>query len=143
MEEHCCGRATGQSEILLVKCFRCVSINVKSLVLVIFDDYGALTKDANRNVRSGKTSQVVNIIAENSCLSDLTEFLRDYAHKQRSFNESAEALEPIGFEIVLYPSDADTTIVRTLLETRVSRSRYWQMRQAFFVSFCIKYLFSK
>lgn len=112
-------------------------------MLVIFDDYGASAKDANRNVRSGKISQVLNIIAENSCLSDLTEFLRDYAHKQRYFNESAEALELIGFEIVLCPSDADTTIVRTSLETRVSKSRYWQMRQAFFVSFCIKYLFSK
>ena len=50
--------------------------------------------------------------------SDRAEFLANYANKQRFVNELAEALELNGFETVLCPSDADTTIVRTALESR-------------------------
>ena len=42
---------------------------------IVFDGYEASTKDATHNVRSGKMSQVVKIIAENSCSFDRVEFL--------------------------------------------------------------------
>lgn len=77
-------------KILLVKFFRCISTNVKGLVFVVaFDGYKASTKDMTQNVRSGKKSQVVKIIAENSFPPDSAKFLRNYANTQRFVNELA------------------------------------------------------
>ena len=104
---------------------------------VVFAGYETSTKDANHNVRSGKMSQVVKIIAENSCPFDRVEYLTNYANKQIFVNELTGALELERFQTVLCPSNANTTTVRP----RVSKSRYWQMTQTFFVSFCIIYFF--
>ena len=57
--------------------------------VVAFDGYKASTKDMTQNVRSGKISQVVKIIAENSFPPDSSKFLRNYANKQRFVNELA------------------------------------------------------
>ena len=60
---------------------------------VVFAGYETSTKDANHNVRSGKMSQVVKIIAENSCPFDRVEYLTNYANKQIFVNELIGALE--------------------------------------------------
>ena len=48
---------------------------------VAFDGCEASTKDATHNVKSGKMSQVVKIIAENSCPSDRAVFSANYANR--------------------------------------------------------------
>ena len=83
---------------------------------VVFAGYETSTKDANHNVRSGKMSQVVKIIAENSCPFDRAEYLTNYANKQIFVNELTGALELERFQTVLCPSNANTTTVRNALE---------------------------
>ena len=69
MWEHCRGRATGQkgdtfSKIVQMYINKCKRFGTS---VVIFDGYEASKKDATHNVRSGKMSQVVMIMAENCC----------------------------------------------------------------------------
>ena len=89
MEKHCCGLATGQNTFS--KSFQMYINKYKRLgvSVVAFDGYKASTKDMTQNVRSGKISQVVKIIAENSFPPDSSKFLRNYANKQRFVNELA------------------------------------------------------
>lgn len=93
MEKHCCGLATGQNTFS--KIFQMYINKYKRLgvSVVAFDGYKASTKDMTQNVRSGKISQVVKIIAENSCPFDRAEYLTNYANKQIFVNELTGALE--------------------------------------------------
>ena len=89
MEKHCCGLATGQntfSKIFQMYLNKCKRLGVS---IVAFDGYKASTKDMTQNVRSGKKSQVVKIIAENSFPPDSAKFLRNYANTQRFVDELA------------------------------------------------------
>ena len=94
----------------VAKC-RFLKINI-----IVFDGYNKSTKDATRASRSGKSSEVVEIGEDNPCPSDGTEFLNNYKNKERFINNLANILQVNGFEVILCPSDADTTIVKTALE---------------------------
>ena len=94
---------------------RCRQLNVN---VIVFDGYERSTKDTTCNVKSGKVSQVVEIIDTNPCPSDRTELLTNYANKQRFVNTMADVLKQNELHIILSPSDADTTIVRNALDIR-------------------------
>lgn len=115
MEKHCCGLATGQNTFSKIFQMYINKYKRPGVSVVAFDGYKASTKDMTQNVRSGN-SQVVKIIAENSCPFDRAEYLTNYANKQIFVNELTGALELERFQTVLCPSNANTTTVRKALE---------------------------
>jgi 5'-3' exonuclease len=92
---------------------KCHSLKIN---IVVFDGYSKSTKDATHASRSGKSSEVVEICEDNFCPSDRTQFLNNYKNKERFIKHLANTLQANGFEVILCPSDADTTIVKTALE---------------------------
>ena len=94
----------------VAKC-RFLKINI-----IVFDGYNKSTKDATHASRSGKSSEVVEICEDNTCPSDRTEFLNNYKNKESFINNLANILQVNGFEVILCPSDADTTKVKTAPE---------------------------
>ena len=84
--------------------------------VAVFDGYAVSTKDSTRQKRTGKMLQSVEISDDNPCPSDRDLFLANYTNKQKFVSALAEKLNFSGVIVILCPSDADTTIVKTALE---------------------------
>ena len=84
--------------------------------IVVFDGYNMSTKDATHQKRSGTVSQTVEIHDQYHCPSERKVFLSNYTNKENLVMALATKLELDGFEVVLCPCDADTTIVKVVLD---------------------------
>ena len=83
---------------------------------VVFDGYSLSTKDATHKKRSGKASATIEIKETNLCVTDRNTFLSNYENKKAFVKCLAEKLRILGFQVFECPCDADTTIVKVVLE---------------------------
>ena len=87
-------------------------------IIVVFDGYYNMsTKDATHQKRSGTVSQTVEIHDQYHCPSERKVFLSNYTNKENFVVALATKLELDGFEVVLCPCDADTTLVKVALDS--------------------------
>ena len=61
-------------------------------------------------------SETFEVKNSNPCTVEKSLFLSNYTNKERFVTMLAENLKSMGFQVVLCPSDADTTIVKTALD---------------------------
>ena len=85
---------------------------------VVFDGYNNSTKNVTHKTRSNKMSQVVEISHGNVCYLNRVDCLTNYANKESFVNLLAYKLELHGFNALLSPSDADTSISLVSLSFR-------------------------
>lgn len=93
----------------------CIQLRINC---VVFDGYESSTKDMTHVKRGVKMAQSVEITDNNLCPADNKEFLANYTNKQNLIVALATKMEEVNIDVVLCPSDADTTIVKKALEVR-------------------------
>ena len=85
--------------------------------IVVFDGHSMSTKDATHQKRSGTVTQTLETHDQYHCPSERNVFLSNYTNKENFVMALATKLELDGFEVVLCPCDADTTIVKVALDS--------------------------
>ena len=83
---------------------------------VVFDGYSLSTKDATHKKRSGKASTTIEIKETNLFVTDRNIFLSNHEYKKAFVKCLATKLRILGFQVFECPCDADTTIVKVVLE---------------------------
>ncbi|KAG1667386.1 hypothetical protein GQR58_018489 [Nymphon striatum] len=92
--------------------------------IIVFDGYSISTKDATHQKCSGTASHTVEIHDQHPCPSERKVFLSNYLNKEKFVIALASKLKSCGFEVVLCPSDADTTIVKVALNLSTPATVY-------------------
>ena len=90
---------------------RFLKINV-----IVFDGYSLSTKDVTHQKRSGKLSTVVEVKEVNNCPTDWNTFLTNYLNKGAFVSSLSAYLRSRGFQVIEWPSDANTTIVKATID---------------------------
>ena len=85
--------------------------------IIVFDEYNLSTKDSTHQKRSGTFSHTVEIHDLHHCPAERKTFLSNYLNKEKFVIALARKLELAGFKVVLCPNDADTTLIKVVLNS--------------------------
>ena len=90
-------------------------LSYHSVDIIVFDGYAPSTKDTTHWKKSGTFFQIVDIKNKNPCTSHWSKFFSNFINKANFLKFLAEKLEKNFFNIIQWPRDTDTTIVKTAL----------------------------